>query len=209
MNNLLTVGSAWVCIDEDSEYLGQKCTILYANVDSGCNGDGDIELLYANGLKHYGKVRRFVPGMTHRLITLHAEESAYTPLEFSDEKIIGTVTIVQNITEEDFSNLIVGAFEGGTSSWMGLIRKTEQFADKPKDEPVSTWVTKLLLEGQGIEVCDIEDRSTRWTLTLPMVLLGIAKNAKERPEHTDMEYWDADDYDCIIQYALFDELVYG
>lgn len=130
-------------------------------------------------------------------------------LEFSDEKVVGTVTIEVPFTEQDIENVIVTAFEGGTDYWMGLIRKKDQFDAKPKDEPISTWITKLLLEGQEVEVCDIEDRSERWVLTLQKILAGIAKNAKERPDNAYKENWDADDADCIIQYALFGEMVYG
>jgi hypothetical protein len=68
VNRLLIPGSRWKCIDEDSNEFNQICTIVSANTDPDFNGDGEIELLYDNGLRHYGKVRRFVPGMTHTRI---------------------------------------------------------------------------------------------------------------------------------------------
>lgn len=58
----------WKCIDEDSSEYGKYCVIREANTHPDFNGDGDIELLYSNRLKHYGKVRRFIPGITHTYI---------------------------------------------------------------------------------------------------------------------------------------------
>jgi hypothetical protein len=61
------VGSIWECIDEDSEYFGRLCVVKYYDDNPDFNGDGGIELLYANGVKYSGKVRRFMPGTTHKL----------------------------------------------------------------------------------------------------------------------------------------------
>ncbi len=128
-------------------------------------------------------------------------------LEFSD-KVIGTVTVQKQITESDIENIVVTAFEGGCNYWMGLIR-TKEWEDKPKNEPLSTWATKLLIEGKTIKLYDIEDDEEGWELTLEKVLKGIELNVVNRPFDCDLEDFDAYTADCIIQYALFGEIVYG
>lgn len=66
MSDIVLKGSRWRCIDEsiDTEY-GKVCTVVDIDNDPDHNGEGDIELLYDDGTTHYGKVRRFTPGITH------------------------------------------------------------------------------------------------------------------------------------------------
>jgi hypothetical protein len=130
-------------------------------------------------------------------------------LEFSSSKIVGKVTVVTEVSESTIENIIVNSFEGGSNYWMGLDNSTEAFKAKPKDEPLSTWSTKLLLEGGSVGIYDIEEDDKIYQLTLKKLLKGIQLNAKQRPEHTDEENWDGEDVDCILQYALFGEVVYG
>lgn len=62
----IKVGSVWRCIDhQDSDLIGQTCTVLSVNNNPDYNGDGDIELRYEDGTLYTGKYRRFVPGITH------------------------------------------------------------------------------------------------------------------------------------------------
>lgn len=64
----ISIGTRWECIDEDSEEYGLQCVITSANTDPVANGDGDLVLQYNNGLVYHGKLRRFIPGITHRYI---------------------------------------------------------------------------------------------------------------------------------------------
>lgn len=131
-------------------------------------------------------------------------------LEFKNKKI-ATIQVPREITEDDICNIIVSAFEGGSNYWMGLDNSKEEFNDKPKDEPLSTWTTKLILEGKSIKLYDIEESEddTNWILTLDKILNGIKLNAINRKFDNDLENMDATTADCIIQYALFNEVVYG
>jgi hypothetical protein len=130
-------------------------------------------------------------------------------LEFSDKKVIGTVLVPIQITEEDIENIIVTSFEQGSNYWLGLEVDYPEYEDRPDDEPYSTWTTKLLLEGKEIHLYDIEDDNEKWTLTLDKLMEGIKLNAKNRPFDSDIENGDATTADCIMQYALFNELVYA
>ncbi len=129
-------------------------------------------------------------------------------LEFTDN-VVGKVIVEIDITENDIENIIVTSFEGGSNYWMGLDNSRSEWKDRPEDEPHSTWATKLLLDGKSVFVYDIEDDKEEYELTLEKILNGIRQNAKERPFDSDLEKGDATTSDCIVQYALFGEVVYG
>lgn len=129
-------------------------------------------------------------------------------LEFS-EKVIGQVSIPINITEAIVAEIIVGSFEGGSNYWMGINNDTKDFEDKPTDESLATWATKLLLEGKTLYFYDIEEENENWSLTLEKLIKGIKLNAINRPHDCDLENMDATTADCIIQFGLFGEVVFG
>lgn len=104
--------------------------------------------------------------------------------------------------------IICGAIEGGIGYWASLDNSKPQFEDKPKETPVSEWVIKLLIKGQPVTFFDTEDDSEVWLLTLEKLIKGIGMNASERPFDTDFDNMDIISYDCIFQYALFEEIVY-
>jgi len=138
-------------------------------------------------------------------------------LEFSDEKVVATIQIPLKITESDIENIIVDSFEGGSNYWMGVVTTTLGWEDRPKGEngvPISQWATKLILEGKQVQLFDIEDEedtihNEEYRLTLNKLLEGIKLNAIERPFDSDLENMDATTVDCIIQYALFNKVVFG
>ncbi len=131
-------------------------------------------------------------------------------LEF-DDKSVGTVTIKKNITENDIACIMVGTFEGGSNYWVGLDNKDKpEWEAKPKDEPNSTWATKILLDGGSIKFYSLEgDEDEDWILTLDKLIKGLQLNCEQRPHDCDLEQGDAGTCDCILQYALFGEVVYG
>ncbi|MNW28161.1 hypothetical protein D3C74_49760 [compost metagenome] len=63
----VTKGSFWRCITEDNKR-GKLCVVKFVDDNPDFNGDGSIELLYSDGSVHYGKVRRFIPGITHKFV---------------------------------------------------------------------------------------------------------------------------------------------
>jgi hypothetical protein len=90
-----------------------------------------------------------------------------------------------------------------------LIKKTPEWNNKPYSEPNSTWAVKLLLDGSSVLFYDRENPADAYELTLTGLIKGIQKNLEERPFSCDKENWDAEDCDCIVQYALFNEIVFG
>ncbi|EKS4345207.1 hypothetical protein QB607_003211 [Clostridium botulinum] len=128
-------------------------------------------------------------------------------LNFTNKKI-GEVITKTDIAEDDICNIIVSSFEGGSNYWMGLNNEGEEWEQKPKDEPLSTWATKLLLDGKSITLIDIEEDKEH-IVNLKDILKGIQLNNQNRKWASDKENWDATDADCIIQYSIFNDVIYG
>lgn len=68
-------------------------------------------------------------------------------------------------------------------------------------------LVEMLETGKSIYFIDGKDESIN-ELTLKKLLRGIKKNAEARPWDCDLNNWDMDTMDCIIQYALFNKTVY-
>jgi len=134
-------------------------------------------------------------------------------INFDSEKVIATVRngkSVLNLTANDIDNVICGAVEGGTNYWAQIQNDRKEWDDKPKGIPLSQWITHLLLNRKSVVFRDVEEYDGKdLRLTKKKLLDGIKLNAMERPFDCDLENADATTYDCIFQYALFGELIYG
>jgi hypothetical protein len=123
-----------------------------------------------------------------------------------------TYTVKKKITEEDITNLIVDGLETGIGYWAMLHNDTEEFKNyyNTTDLATAEIVAKILLNGGSVKITDNEeDVEPKFDLTLDRLLVGIQKNAEERPWDCDLENYDATTCDCIIQYAIFDEVTFG
>lgn len=132
-------------------------------------------------------------------------------LEFDNKKAIGFILTRKNITEKDVEDIIVNAFEGSISYWASL-KRDEEWKNKPREEASSMWATKLLLERKEVFLYDSEAEDGEeelWALTLEKLISGIQQNIDKRPFDCDLDNADAITYDCIIQYALFNDIIYG
>lgn len=127
---------------------------------------------------------------------------------FDRKKAVGTYTKVISLTADNVDSIVVTAFEGGVNYWCG-VKRNEEFADKPSNVPMSTWITHCLLEGKEIVLYDKEETEDDVTLTLEKLLKGVSLNSEKRPHDSDLENMDADTADAIIQYAVFGKLVFG
>lgn len=131
-------------------------------------------------------------------------------LEFSKEKVVGKSVIEVALTESDIESIMVTGLEGGIGYWACLENTGKNWATKPKEEPSSLWATKLLLEGKEVLFSDVEEEDVEiWTLTLDKLIKGYSLNREKRPFDSSIEKGDATTADCIIQYAIFNKLVYG
>lgn len=125
---------------------------------------------------------------------------------------IWKVEIPMEFSSNDIENIIVGAIEGGIGYWVNSIGDTVGedgmpiIASKPDGEALSIHVSNQLQEGNQIHMVDCDGE--HFVLTMDLLLNGIKLHHIRRPD-TDKENYDAEDYDCIVQLAVFGKLVYG
>ncbi|WP_206459416.1 hypothetical protein [Anaerovorax sp. IOR16] len=120
------------------------------------------------------------------------------------------IQIEKIITYSDIENIVITALEDGIGYWACLNNTTTEWNEKPENMPISQWATELLLTGKSITFDDAEwDNFKDEKLNLEKLLKGIALNIQERPDDCDLDNMDATTADCIIQFALFGEVIYG
>lgn len=109
------------------------------------------------------------------------------------------------LTNEEISDLLVAAFEGGITYWC---RKVKFVNPEKYDQMFASHAFPL---GAELILHDIYSKD-KWILTLDKFMKGV-KMEMEKMGYTDaddlMDNHDADTADCIIQFALFDEIVFG
>lgn len=132
-------------------------------------------------------------------------------LNFSKGVVVNKIDDSRKVvTHSDVETVLVNALEGGSNHWYLLHNDRPEFNNKPKDISTSQWVAKLILEGEQVVFSDLgQDLEGEFVLTLEKLLDGVDKNAKERPFDSDIENGDSVTADCILQYALFNEVVFG
>lgn len=137
--------------------------------------------------------------------------SEWEDYKFKSDTIVGSYETVVNISENDIETVIVNSFEGGSGYWLGLDTENKEsvWGDKPKGLPYSTWATQMLLEGKTLHFYDVEEESEKFTLTLDGLINGFKLNAQKRPFDCDLENGDATTSDCILQYGIFGQIIYG
>lgn len=134
----------------------------------------------------------------------------------SEKKFTVRPEIVVNLTEQDIRDIVIIALEGGIGYWACL----DDTSATHDGTPISEQAADVLLTGGGLTFTDAEgdpdDPDTEsWTLTLSKLLNGV-KLYFEDGCHVEVENnaidtgdIDANDADCIVQFALFGEVVYG
>lgn len=136
-----------------------------------------------------------------------------------------TVTITQEITEEQINDLVCTALEGGITYWCGKARaKVFKYVDTPdkdqekvkyigvldEDQEKINFASDVIGYGGTLIFYDAES-SDKWELTIEKMLKGIQRQCTEKKCSVNelLDGYDAEDADCIIQYALFDEIIFG
>lgn len=131
--------------------------------------------------------------------------------KFDHSEVVGSYTKVFEVSANDIETVIVNSFEGGSNYWLELDTENidSVWQDKPSGLPYSTWATMMLLEGKTLHFVDMEDEEEKFTLNLEKLIKGFKLNAKERPFDSDLENGDATTSDCILQYGMFGEIIFG
>jgi len=113
------------------------------------------------------------------------------------------------ITNENINDLMVCALEGGINYWCGKVRITKFPKDDSEDENIIA--SDVISRGGELTVYDAESND-KWILTKEKFLKGIEKtmdwgNFESIEDLIDNH--DAETADVLLQYALFDDIVFG
>ena len=120
-----------------------------------------------------------------------------------------TITRQIKVTQEDIDDIMCSALEGGITYWCCKAEVVGEYLGEYASEQISRGGTLKLYDSVEDEV---------YELTLADVLKGIQLAIQEGyytdygwcdGETLDTCQVDADVADCIIQFALFEEVVYG
>jgi len=128
------------------------------------------------------------------------------------------VEVNLKVTEDDIKDIMVTALEGGISYWACLDNTREEWKNYENDDdtPTSIIATKILLDGKSLYFSDVEDPDEIWELTLDKLMISIGTIILH-DEHElscsnntlNLDCLDACLADSIIQYALFNEIIFG
>lgn len=103
--------------------------------------------------------------------------------------------------QQDIDDIMVSALEGGITYWCGRCEVVGEYLGEYASEQISRG-GKLILH-------DIEDDEETWELDLEKLQKGIKGIIEKGYWNGDKYYCDAEVADIIVQYALFDDIVFG
>lgn len=125
----------------------------------------------------------------------------------SEKRFTVRPQIEVNLTQQDIDDIMCTALEGGICYWCGRAEVVGEMLGDYAHEQISRGGSLILHDAES---------SDKWELTLEKFLCGVELYIKESDRVTvedfklvDYGELDADDADCIVQYALFGKLVFG
>ena len=127
-----------------------------------------------------------------------------------------TINITKEYKTEDLVNILADAMSG-CAYWCSEIDYDENEYKEARARLKANGndnicfeevLVEMLENGKSIYFIDCED-DTRSELTLAKLMWGIKLNTEQRPWDCDLENGDAGTVDCIIQFALFNEVLFG
>lgn len=111
--------------------------------------------------------------------------------------------IYREIPNQLIDDILCAALEGGINYWVESVH-VMRWGDAPEGTPKSDLISK----GATLGIKEI-DTGEIYALKKEMVIKGIRMFTEIQRMFEDASDLDAGDADAIIQYAIFDELVYG
>ena len=104
------------------------------------------------------------------------------------------------VTDEHLENVLVGAFEGGSNYWATKV--------KVKDDDYKGAEFASGVVSQGGELY-IYSEGSKYLLTKASLINGLQQYLNESKHKNWPDGGDSMTDDVILQYALFEEVVYG
>ena len=127
------------------------------------------------------------------------------------------VTMTKKYDSNDLSNILSGALTG-CAYWCSDLDFEKTDYDEAKESLKSKGnnnicyedvLVEMLEMGKSLWFVDAEDADEMYELTLEKLLNGIAMNCEKRPNDCDIDDGDDITMDSIIQYALFEDIIFG
>lgn len=103
--------------------------------------------------------------------------------------------------QQDIDDIMLTALDGGITYWCGRC--------KVVGERLGEYTIEQISRGGKLILHDIEDDEETWELDLEKLQKGIKRTIEEGYWNGDIDYCDAEVADIIVQYALFDDIVFG
>lgn len=129
------------------------------------------------------------------------------------------ITTKHKISNSEIGDLLICAFEGGINYWCGEvgIKYDENNPDLiygvPEDrQDMVNYASDAIGEGGELILTDIEGEDGPWVLTYDKFIEGLKKamiHFEYYSIETVMDEHDAEFADVLVQYALFNEIVYA
>ena len=163
----------------------------------------------------FDRVRRFVKTNSgyYRLpdVSIHDWESAFRPKllmksgSYNSFKVSATVDIV--LSQQEIDDIMATALEGGITYWCCKVAVVGDYLGEYASEQISRGGTLKLYdrESDAIHKLNLYKFLTGFRLYVE----GCSGITRDLRDHLDMDSIDALAADMIVQYALFNELVYG
>lgn len=117
---------------------------------------------------------------------------------------------IYTVTDEDIDDIMCSALEGGINYWCCQVDVVGKF--------LGEYATEQISRGGALILWDSEEDNVSYTLDKEMLLKGIELAITNR-DYEEYEWYengvlncaqvDADVADCIVQYALFGEIIFG
>jgi hypothetical protein len=120
---------------------------------------------------------------------------------------VAKILVPLEVSKDDIEHVITTGLAGGINYWAWINWK-DQDTDK-NDLPTTKMLTEKLLNGGSIVFYDIEDDMLLGKMGLSSLLQGIRQYYKREGMKYEIQDFDADISDKVMQYALFGELIYG
>lgn len=189
-------------------------TWLGTNFKSECQGfRGDLAIEHEGKgwTTHSGEFSRdYLMSYGVLILPEKAEPNPNEPQEIEYE-----TKVVASLTRQQFTDLIITAFEGGSNYWMMIrdfIPDEDQYPECSSYSEMCAahlWDSYWDEEGDdGIPVHDRETEEKLGTLTLGKVLETL-KNYPDLSHDLQAQTYDAGTADEIMQYSVLNEIVYG
>jgi hypothetical protein len=121
-----------------------------------------------------------------------------------DKTVIGTINVPREITVEDVGYILCGCFEGGSNYWIDKV-SVDDFKGESHASDVPGAGGEVFVFIQGFD----EKETAPHTLTLNSILDGLSHYYKNSNNPMAIEDMDAGDYDEVLQYGLFGDVVYA